>query len=85
MLSPFVALVFARAIYMYWGVIYARLFSLTLAITLGCLSIYAGVAFGYIRARASFIFLIVPLVSWIAIGLGLTAAALLSRKVAGTR
>ena len=77
-LSPYAALVFVRGISMYWGVSNTGLFSLTLTLTVGSLSIYAGVAFGYIKAKAGFIFLIVPLVSWIAIAITFVAASLTS-------
>ena len=77
-LSPYAALVFARAISTYWGVSDTGLFSLALAITLGCLSIYASVALGYIKAKAGFIFLMVPQASWIAIAITFVAASLTS-------
>ena len=77
-LSPYVALVFARSSSMYWGVSNAGLFFLTLAITLGCLGSYTSAGFGYIRAKAGFIFLIVPLLSWIAIAITFVAASLTS-------
>ena len=52
-----------------------------LVLTLGSLAIYVGVAFGHTNAKVGFVFLIVPLVSWLMIGVVVPTAALISRRL----
>jgi hypothetical protein len=77
-LSPFIALVWANAGSKRWSIpTRATLYILMLVLTLGSLTIYGGVAFEYITAKAGFAFLVVPLASWLLIALVVPVAALL--------
>ena len=84
-LSPFVAAALASLVSNRWSVITrATLYVVMLALTLGSLAIYGGVAFGYVKAKIGFVFLVVPLASWLLLGLALAMAALVSgRRVPG--
>ena len=78
-LSPFVALVLANFVSKRWQVLTrATLYSLMLALTLGSLVLYADVAFGPPRAKPAFVFLVVPLASWLLIAVAAFLSARLS-------
>ena len=67
-LSPFVALVWANVVSARWAVLTrATLYTVTLLLTLGALAIYGEVALGPPRPKPAFIFLVVPLASWLLI------------------
>jgi len=64
-LSPFVAFLFADTISRRWPfLITLTLYWLMLAVTLGSLVCYSG-AFNISKTKPAFIFLIVPLISWL--------------------
>jgi len=80
-LSPFLALAWANLASRIWPVVMrATIFVLTLAITLGALVIYGAHAFGYLRAKTGFIFLVVPAASWLLIAIVVPIAAIVSAK-----
>jgi hypothetical protein len=81
-LSPFIAVVGANMISKGWSTLTrATLYSVMLVITLGSLVIYGDVAFGLAMAKVGFIFLVVPLTSWLLIALVVPIAALMSKSV----
>ena len=81
-LSPFVAAALASVASNRWSVVTrATLYVVMLALTLGSLAIYGGVALGYIKAKIGFVFLVVPLASWLLLGLALAMAALVSGRL----
>jgi hypothetical protein len=51
-----------------------------LVITLGSLVTYGDVAFGHTRAKIGFVFLMVPLTSWLLIAVVVAIAAIVSRR-----
>jgi hypothetical protein len=80
-LSPFMALVFAGVISKRWPVLTrAALYSVMLVLTLGSLAIYGDVALGPPRAKTAFVFLVVPLASWLLIAIVVPIAALISGR-----
>jgi hypothetical protein len=81
-LSPFIALVGANVISKRWPILTrAALYSVMLVLTLGSLAIYGEVAFGYATAKVGFVFLVVPLASWLMIAIVVPIAALISSRV----
>jgi hypothetical protein len=87
-LSPFVALVLAEVVAKRWSVLArATLHGVMLIVTLGSLAIYGSVALGPPRPKPAFMFLVVPLVSWllgaIAVGIAAIVSGRLSRGGAG--
>ncbi len=77
-LSPFIGLAWANLVSERWPVrTRATLDSVMLVSTLGSLAIYGAVALGYVAMKVGFVFLVVPLASWllIAIAVALTAFA----------
>ena len=81
-LSPFVALICAHVVSKRWSV-FARstLYGVMLVLTLGSLATYANVALGPPRPQPAFVFLVVPLVSWLLIAIVLPIAALISGRL----
>jgi hypothetical protein len=80
-LAPFVILAFAEMVLKRWPVFVQKtVYSLMLVITLGSLAIYLDDALRPRRAQAAFVFVAVPLVSWLLIAITVPIAALLSRK-----
>ena len=74
-LSPFIALVWANLVSKRWPILArATLYSVMLVLTLGSLAIYGEVAFGPPRAKPAFVFLVVPLASWLLIAIVVAAA-----------
>jgi len=55
------------------------LYSITLIVAAGSLTIYGALGLGTLRAKAGFIFLVVPAATWLVSGLALGWAALKSR------
>ena len=81
-LSPFIALLWANVVSKRWSILTrATLYSVMLVLTLGSLAIYGAVAFGYATAKVGFVFLVVPLSSWLLIAIGVSIAALISSRV----
>jgi len=80
-ISPFIALVGANIVSKRWSILTrATLYSVMLVITLGSLAIYSDVAFGHATAKAGFVFLVVPLASWLLIAIVGIAALLAGRR-----
>ena len=85
-LSPFVAAAWAHAVSKRWSAVTrATLYVVMLVFTLSSLAIYGAVAFGYLRAKAGFIFLVVPFASWLLITIVLASAALISGRLSSGR
>lgn len=83
-LSPFIALVGANVVSKRWSILTRATFdSVMLLITLGTLAIYSDVAFGHATAKVGFVFLVVPLASWLLIGIVPVAAFLFGRLSRG--
>jgi peptidoglycan/LPS O-acetylase OafA/YrhL len=81
-LSPFMALVVAGVVSKRWPVLTrAALYSVMLVLTLGSLAIYGGVALGPPRPKPAFVFLVVPLASWLVIAIVVPIAASLSGRL----
>ena len=81
-LSPFIALVWANVVSKRWSVLTrAALYSLMLVLTLGSLAAYGDVALCPPRAKPAFIFLVVPLASWLLIAIVIPVAAFLSGRL----
>ena len=79
-LSPFVAAVLASVVSKRWSVpTRVALNVVMLVITLGSLAIYWNAAFGHPRAKIGFIFLVVPLGSWLLIAIVVTTAFISGR------
>jgi hypothetical protein len=82
-LSPFVALVVAHAISRRWSVLTrAVLHSVMLILTTGSLASFGFVAFSPPVPKPAAVFLIVPLVSWLALAIAIPMAGLISGKLA---
>jgi dienelactone hydrolase len=80
-LSPFMALVWANVVSRRWSVLTrATLYVLMLVITLGSLAIYGALAFGPLRAKVGFVFLVAPAASWLLIAPVVSTAALISGR-----
>lgn len=80
-LSPFAALLLASKISKGWSVLTrTTLYTLMLVLTIGSLGIYGGVASGHLRAKTGFVFLTVPLASWLLITIVVPIAALISGR-----
>ena len=81
-LSPFIALVGANVVSKRWPILTrAALYSVMLVLTLCSLAIYGEVAFGYATAKVGFVFLVVPLMSWLLIAIVVPIAALMSSRL----
>jgi hypothetical protein len=78
-LSPFVAGVVASSVSKRWAAVTrATLCMIIVVLTLGSLVIYGDVAFGYTKAKVGFVFLVVPLASWLLTAAVVATAALIS-------
>jgi hypothetical protein len=85
-LSPFMVLVLANVVSKRWSVFTrATLYSVMLVLTLGSLAIYGDVAFGPPRAKAAFVFVVVPPASWLLIAIVVPIAALISGRLVTSR
>ena len=81
-LSPFMALVCANVVSMRWSALtQATLYVVMFVITLGCLAIYGAHAFGLLRAKTGFVFLVVPAAAWLLIAAVIPMAAMISGRV----
>ena len=79
-LSPFVAVAYGHTISKRWTVVTrVTLYILMLVLTLGSLAIYGSVAFGYSKMKVGFVFLVVPLVSWLLVAVVPIAAFISAR------
>jgi hypothetical protein len=80
-LSPFVAGVMASSVSKHWATLtQATLCMVFVFVTLGSLAVYGDVAFGYTKAKLGFIFLVVPLASWLIAAVAVATAALISGR-----
>ena len=81
-LSPFVAFVSAHVVSTRWpAASRATLHSVMLVLTLASLAIYGDVALGHATWKVGFVFLVVPLASWLLMAIAVAMAALISRQV----
>jgi hypothetical protein len=81
-LSPFMAVVLADVVSKRWSVLTrATLYCVMLVLTLGSLAIYGDDALRPRRAQAGFVFVVVPLASWLLIAIVVPIAALVSRRL----
>ena len=81
-LAPFVALVWANVVSSRWQVLTrAALHGVMLIVAIGSLAIYGYVALGPPRAKAAFVFVVVPPASWLLIAVVVPIAALLSARL----
>jgi len=80
-LSPFIALLVANLISIRWSLLTRRvLYFLMLVLTLGSLFCYSG-AWSPPGTKPAFVFLIVPVISWLLLAIVLWLAASQSRKL----
>jgi hypothetical protein len=83
-LSPFVAAAWAHAVSRRWSAVtQSTLYIVMLVLTLSSLLIYGAVAFGYLRAKIGFIFLVVPFASWLLITIVFPGSAWIARRLSG--
>jgi len=81
-LSPFIALLVANVVSKRWSnLTRMTLYSLMLVLTLGSLVSYSG-ALSPAGTKTAFVFLVVPLISWLLIAIVLPIAGSLSRRLA---
>ena len=80
-LSPFVALLFAHVVLKRWPVLTrTTLYSLMIILSVGSLAFYENVVFGPPRPKPAFVFLVVPLGSWLVMTIAVSIAAFISHK-----
>ena len=80
-LSPFVAVVLADVVSKRWSVFTrATLYSVMLVLTLGSLAVDLEDALRPRSAQPAFVFVVVPLVSWLLIAIVIPLAAIISRR-----
>jgi hypothetical protein len=85
-LAPFVALALADVVSRRWTVLAqaptrATLYSLMLVLGLGSLAVYVDDAVRPRQAQAAYVFVMVPLVSWLVMAIAIPIAALRSRRL----
>jgi hypothetical protein len=81
-LSPFIAAVVAHVVSKRWSVLTRVTLSVVmLVLTLGSLVIYGITAFGHPRAKVGFVFLVVPLASWLLAAIAVPIAAFISGRL----
>jgi hypothetical protein len=81
-LSPFMALLLATVVSKRWSVITrTTLYGAMLVLTLNSLAIYGYVALGPRRSTPAFVFLVVPLGSWLLMAIAVPVAALISGRL----
>ena len=81
-LSPFMVLVLANVVSKRWSVLNrATLYVVMLVITFGSLAIYGALAFGALRAKTGFVFLVVPAASWLLMAIVVAIAAVISGRL----
>ena len=85
-LSPFMVLVLANAVSKRWSVLNrATLYVVMLVVTFGSLAIYGALAFGPLRAKTGFVFLVVPAASWLLMAIVVAIAAVISGRLSRRR
>jgi hypothetical protein len=81
-LSPFIAAVFASSVSERWSVLTrATLSVVMLVLTLGSLILYGEVAFGNLKVKIGFVFLVVPMASWLLAAIVVPIAAFISGRL----
>jgi len=81
-LSPFMVLVLANVVSNRWSVLNrATLYVVILVITFGSLAIYCALAFGLLRAKTGFVFLVVPAASWLLMVIVVAIVAVISGRL----
>ena len=81
-LSPFMAVVLADLVSKRWAILTrATLYGMTLVVTLGSLITYVNDALRPRKAQAGFVFVVVPLVSWVLIAVVVPIAALIAGRL----
>jgi hypothetical protein len=81
-LSPFVALAWGHMAATRWSVATrATLYCVTLVVTLGSLAIYGDVVVPPVGSPRAFVFVVVPLGSWLLMTIVVPIAALISRRL----
>ena len=79
-LSPFVTLIVANGLSKRWPVrARVTLYSMTLVLSVGSLAIYGYNAWRPPKAQAAFVFVVIPLASWLLIAIVATTAFLFGR------
>ena len=85
MLSPFVVLGWANLISKGWSaVVRTTLYCLMVAVPLCSLLVYGDDALGHRRAKAAFVYVIVPPAGWLLIAVALSIATFISRRLPPT-
>jgi hypothetical protein len=80
-LAPFGAAVVASSVSKRWAAVTrATLYTAIVVVVLSSLAIYGDVAFGYAKVKVGFIFLVVPLASWLLIAVAVATAALIASR-----
>jgi hypothetical protein len=80
-LAPFVALVWANVVSKRWSLLTrATLYVAMLVISFGSLAIYCALAFGSLRAKTGFVFLVVPTASWLLMAIVVAIDAVISAR-----
>ena len=81
-LSRFMVLVLANVVSNRWSVLNrATLYVVILVITFGSLAIYCALAFGLLRAKTGFVFLVVPAASWLLMVIVVAIVAVISGRL----
>jgi hypothetical protein len=80
-LSPFMALVWASVASKRWSVrTRVTLHIVMLVIPIGSLAIYGALAYGLLRAKIGFVFLVVPAASWLLMAVVIPLVAMMSGR-----
>lgn len=80
-LSPFAGLVVVNRVARSWAVVLrATLYGAMLVVTGVSLAIYGEVALGPPRAQQAFVFLVVPLASWLAVAMAVAIAGVVAGR-----
>lgn len=83
-LSPFMAAILAHIVSKRWSLLTRVTLSVVmLVLTVGSLIIYGNTAFGHSTAKVGFVFLVVPLASWLVAAIALPIAAFISGRLSG--
>ena len=79
-ISPFIGVLIADSVSNRWPAgNRATLYLLMVVLALGSLGIYGAIAFEYVKAKAGFVFLVVPFSSWLLIA-AVVATAMISAR-----
>jgi hypothetical protein len=82
--SPFIAAVLAHMASKRWSLLTRETLSVVmLVLTVGSLMIYGNTAFGHSTRKVGFVFLMVPLASWLLAAIVVAIAAFISGRLSG--